>query len=285
MVHWPWETRKNSVNEVVTRIIVGLIAAPSFLWFVWMGGAWFFGLVLVMTLGIQTEVIHIARKAQLRPNTVFTYLAGFWVICTVFYPEIFWVGPLILVGLIVFETLSSHAKNVQRLFSTFFSGLFAPVSLAFFVLLRNSEPENVALAITFTMLMSIWGADVFAYFGGKLLGKNPLAPTLSPKKTWEGYISGLTVGTVFGMSLLMGGYHYFGEEFPLTIPTTIMIMFISGSLGTVGDLAESKLKRSAEVKDSGNLIPGHGGLFDRFDSLLITAPAVYAALHIVTLIK
>ena len=120
------------------------------------------------------------------------------------------------------------------------------------------------------IIASIWVNDTMAYFVGSLIGKTPLSP-VSPKKTWEGTIGGAVLAIIvvsFGA--------YFIWQFSIT--PLLLITATSAIAGTFGDLLESKLKRMAGVKDSGAIMPGHGGFLDRFDSLLLAAPAVWVVL-------
>jgi phosphatidate cytidylyltransferase len=118
------------------------------------------------------------------------------------------------------------------------------------------------------ILFSVWISDSAAYFIGKSFGKHKLAPRVSPKKTWEGAVAGF-VGGAGGFLLLS---LFFLSSLP--IMDSIVIGVIIGTVGQIGDLAESQLKRDAGVKDSSALIPGHGGILDRFDSLLFIMPVV-----------
>ena len=122
------------------------------------------------------------------------------------------------------------------------------------------------------MLVIPWVCDSAAYFGGKALGKHKFAPAISPKKTWEGAVFGMIfsalAGLVFSFTLLKNESVIF----------VVLVAFIDGIFAQFGDLIESLIKRGAGVKDSGNLIPGHGGLFDRTDSLLVSAVVVFVSL-------
>lgn len=120
------------------------------------------------------------------------------------------------------------------------------------------------------IIASIWVNDTMAYFVGSLIGETPLSP-ISPKKTWEGTIG----GTILAIIIVSFGAYYIWH---LSITTLLLITTTAAIAGTFGDLLESKLKRMAGVKDSGSIMPGHGGFLDRFDSLLLAAPAVWLAL-------
>ena len=136
------------------------------------------------------------------------------------------------------------------------------------VLLRRIEEGG--LAWIFMLLCLAWMADTGAYFSGKFLGRNKLYPVISPNKTWEGFVGGLCAATtgVFIVRIV---------ALPqLTILDTLLIGFCVGAIGAVGDLSESLVKRAFKVKDSGNILPGHGGLLDRIDALMFIAPSLYA---------
>lgn len=130
--------------------------------------------------------------------------------------------------------------------------------------------------IPLIIVLSIWINDTMAYIVGSLIGKTPLSP-ISPKKTWEGTIGGVVLSVIVAGSISFGRYQD-------SWAVVILIMLLSGVaaiVGTFGDLLESKLKRMAGVKDSGTLMPGHGGFLDRFDSLLLAIPAVWLVLKII----
>ncbi len=122
------------------------------------------------------------------------------------------------------------------------------------------------------LLLLIWTNDSFAYLVGKNFGKHKLYESVSPKKTIEGFIGGVVFTMITGVAI-----SYYSDLFPL-IHWIILSLFVA-ILGTIGDLIESKFKRQARVKDSGNIMPGHGGLLDRLDSLLFVAPFVYLYIY------
>lgn len=133
--------------------------------------------------------------------------------------------------------------------------------------LRNDFPEGWKLV--FFLLLVVWLGDSGAYYFGKSFGKRKLSPRISPKKTIEGLVGGMVTSVIAAIVI----HFTFFQNFPLhhAILAGVLLSFA----GVVGDLAESMWKRSADVKDSGTLLPGHGGFLDRFDSILFTAPILY----------
>ena len=125
-------------------------------------------------------------------------------------------------------------------------------------------------ALVWIALIGTWASDTFAYFAGSTLGAHKLCPSVSPNKTWEGFAGGL-VGTIISV-MLVGGY-FFGYGLPEMALLGLCIALVA----TLGDLVESVIKRYTGIKDSGNIIPGHGGVLDRFDSVMFSVPFVYYA--------
>lgn len=139
--------------------------------------------------------------------------------------------------------------------------------------------DNYGFYMVMAVLVSIWVCDSAAYYAGRAFGKHKLFERVSPKKTWEGAIAG-AVASIATMIVVQQTLLPF-----LTIADAVVLGIITGVFGQLGDLAESHLKRDAGVKDSSALIPGHGGIFDRFDSLLFVAPLVYVYLNVIMLVR
>lgn len=130
----------------------------------------------------------------------------------------------------------------------------------------SSFDDHFSLEVMFLFIL-IWSSDTFAYLVGKFFGKHKMAPKISPKKTWEGYAGGVVLTLILS---------YFIEHYQPSLRGNWMVVgFLIAAFAPVGDLVESQLKRNFGVKDSGNIIPGHGGLLDRLDSFLICVPVVY----------
>lgn len=131
----------------------------------------------------------------------------------------------------------------------------------------SNATDGYFTAEVFYLFVLIWSSDTFAYLSGKFLGKHKMAPKISPKKTWEGFIGGVVLTLILS---------YFLETYLPNLRGNWMIVgFLVASFAPLGDLVESQLKRSFGVKDSGNIIPGHGGILDRLDSFIIVAPVIY----------
>jgi phosphatidate cytidylyltransferase len=136
-----------------------------------------------------------------------------------------------------------------------------------FLLLLRELPDHGRLAAV-TVLLAVWAGDTFAYLGGRLLGRHKMAPDTSPGKTWEGFVVG-SAATIFVAFVALYHQHF------LTIGQSVALGVVLAVVAPLGDLFESLLKRDMEVKDTGTLLGGHGGMLDRIDALLFAAPAAY----------
>ncbi|GCE77900.1 phosphatidate cytidylyltransferase [Cellulomonas biazotea] len=194
---------------------------------------------------------------------VSAYLAG---------PEALFVAFMLTVGgVVVWRVLDGSGEAALRDAS---AGAFAAAYLPFlggFAMLMLAEPDGPARVLLFILL--VVASDTGGYTVGVLLGRHPLAPSVSPNKTWEGLLGSVVLACVVGV---VGVQVAFGGE-PLVGVFLGLATVVTASLG---DLAESMLKRDLELKDMGRLVPGHGGILDRLDSLLLTAPAVYLILAV-----
>ena len=175
---------------------------------------------------------------------------------------------LVLLVVYVFNFPKYHANQIM---STYFAFIYAPVLFSFIYLTRELEYGAYFVWIIF---ISSWISDTCAYCVGMLFGKHKLAPVLSPKKSIEG-----SIGGVVGSAIVGALFGYFVVEQVTDAQQVTWVFALIGACGStvsqIGDLAASAIKRNYEIKDYGKLIPGHGGIMDRFDSVLITAPIIY----------
>lgn len=148
-----------------------------------------------------------------------------------------------------------------------FTIIYVPLCFGYALGLPTFYGENAFTLEPFFLFILIWSSDSFAFFSGKLFGKHKMAPKISPKKTWEGFAGGVFLTIIFA---------FFIEKYHSDLRGNWMIVgFLVAVFAPIGDLVESQLKRSFGVKDSGKIIPGHGGILDRLDSFIICAPVVY----------
>src|ERR1700678_639020 len=141
------------------------------------------------------------------------------------------------------------------------------IALPFSYIVRVNEIERVGKQLVLFTLVLVWAGDMLAYFVGKSLGRVPMAPALSPKKTWEGALGNVLASLIVAV--------LFAKWMQTDVITLLVIAGVANIAGQAGDLIESAYKRGASVKDSGGLLPGHGGMLDRIDSLILATPAVW----------
>lgn len=249
------------------RILSAAVGIPVLLAAVWRGG-WllFAATVLIMLLSLyefnrlflltetKTSFFIMAAGMLILSAGALWGGAGFYGLAVVPVVMIIFIS-----GVLSYPGVTPAGVAV-RLTGTLYISLFI-----YFYLIRTLDGGQLWILI---LLASIWAGDTLAYFTGKKLGKRKLAPELSPGKTVEGAVGGLAGGILgaFGVNFL----------FPsLPLGQVLAVSAVAGVFGIIGDLFESSLKRQGGIKDSGNIIPGHGGVLDRFDSLIFAAPAVY----------
>ena len=195
-----------------------------------------------------------------------------------------WIGlkamPVALVLMMVADVFARKAE-VKNIAISFFGFIYITISLSLFYAMRgmflNSAMSmffpNIELMVPILVIVTVWVNDTMAYIVGSFIGRTPISP-ISPKKTWEGTIAGIILSVVI-LSAVAGQY------IPIATKYLYMITFVASVMGNLGDLFESKLKRMAGVKDSGSMMPGHGGFLDRFDSILFAGPFVWILLQFI----
>lgn len=262
-------------KELIARIIAGVILIPLTVYFtLFAERLWFFILLECLILLATREFIPLVRH-----NDNFVQVPLIWA-GAVSIPIILYFGlmPVLIVTLfllifIVFLLKMFSSSPTEKVFEdvsmSFFSIIFIPFLFSFFQLVRDVDAKWLIF-----LLIVIWLSDTCAYFTGISIGKRKLIPKVSPGKTIEGLIGGI-IGALVGAFLL--NYYFFHISILLMAMIAIDIIIA----GIIGDLIESMLKRGAAVKDSGHLIPGHGGILDRFDSLLFAAPVLYFYLYFI----
>lgn len=260
-------------SNAVLRVLTALVGAPIALGLAYVGG-WPFALLLLFSAALaQQEVYGLLERGALRPHRIEGGVIGALLAVRALVPAAVPLAVAVGVGLIVASPFRRReGSTLTNLAATALGVLYPAMLLTYLLELRMGGPalpDVDAFALTLSTFLLIWATDTFAYVAGRAMGKHPLAPSISPKKTWEGAIGGAVAAVVVAVVLkkLLLGF--------LAWPHVIVLALICGVVSQLGDLAESQLKRSVGAKDSGTLLPGHGGMLDRFDAMTVAAPLVY----------
>lgn len=261
---------------MLTRLVSGLVGLAIVLPILSWGGPHgvFFLMLPFLVIGLDEYVRMAAPGLPLLEKLA--YLAtGLCVVSVAVYATS-WLGVVLPLMTIAFMLVPMFARTdvdvaAHQAVRLGFGLVYVPVLMAPLALVRQEEQ---GLGLIFFLLASTWLGDTGAYFAGRAFGRTPLFPRVSPKKTREGVLGGLVlaVAGACGFKVLF--------DLDLSWPLAIVLAAILDVAGVVGDLAESMLKRAFGVKDSGSIMPGHGGVLDRIDSLLFTGPLLWAVLQL-----
>jgi len=267
-------------NNLTQRIITGLLGSAGIITGVCIN-EWTYCLVfLIICLFSMLEFYKLAGLDGVLPQITFGTVCGVCIFLLSFFIEkgsisdryYFFIFPIVSFVYMIKLYKKFERKPFTNIAFTFL-GIFY-VAVPFSLLNIAAFEDNIYnYEIIFGCLFILWASDTGAYFAGTFFGRRKLFERISPKKSWEGFFGGAILALIFAYGL---------SRYFQTISTTqwivIGIIIIVG--GTFGDLVESLLKRSFEIKDSGSSIPGHGGFLDRFDGLLISAPFIVAYLEV-----
>jgi phosphatidate cytidylyltransferase len=260
------------------RVSSALIAIPLALLVVILGRAYLAATLLVFGIMAVREFYDLAQFSGYGP------LEQVGILGVIAFVAFGYLGMQQTVGIVVtcivilsltWQTLAFGGQNsIANSAITLLGSVYVGLPMAGALMLRYTGGEQAGFGYLLMAILTVWATDTGAYYGGKALGKRRLAPRVSPNKTCEGAIIGLACGVATGVvvrwlgAALMWWPH-------LGLGHSLVLAVITSLSGQMGDLAESAFKRSAEVKDSGVFMPGHGGVLDRLDSLLLAIPLVY----------
>lgn len=270
------------------RVLTALILIPVVLLLVFLGPRWqwVFTLAVAAVAAMAAwEFLGLAEKAGATPPRIAVLVA----ILALFAGDFYWPGQITaILGILTLSLLAycAFTPPVEEVMAdasaSIFCLFYVGMTLRALPALRDNPDGNGASLLTF-LLCVVWAGDIAALYIGRAWGRHKLAPALSPNKTWEG-----TLGSVAGSLLVTGGLlgltHLLSSQWDLSVlnfPDSawywLVLAVIVNVAAQAGDLVESALKRSAGVKDSGTLLPGHGGVLDRIDALLLAAPVLWYA--------
>lgn len=266
-----------------TRIISSLVALPLLIIFVSLGGLPLkIAVTVVAVIGLYE--IFKAFSGYIKPVHYIGYGAA--ILYMLFIERIIYTASLFnvfaalfLVVILIYVVFTHESGNTMDAIITFFGFFYVCFLISHIYLSREYIYGKIFVWLIF---FSAFGCDVGAYFTGMAFGKHKLIPELSPKKTIEGAIGGVVVAV--GICVIYGVIIEMMNE--ISGVDTVLLCFLTGLIGSiisqVGDLAASAMKRYTGIKDFGKIMPGHGGVLDRFDSVLLTAPTVYYIMFYLT---
>lgn len=269
------------MKNLITRSLTGIVLVAAILGSLLLSKFTFAGLFVVLLLGCLTEFYGLPATAGLRPNRILglsigglTFILSFLIASGKLSPVLYLlIFPLLL--LVFMAEMYRHSEVSLQNITTTITGIFyvaVPFSLGNFLVF--DQAGNYSPKLMIALLIIIWMYDSGAYLFGVSFGKHRLFERISPKKSWEGAIGGtfLSLGAAYVLSLYIPA---------ISLPHWLVIAFLTVVASTFGDLSESMLKRQFGMKDSGNCFPGHGGLLDRFDSLLFAIPVFVFYLKVI----
>lgn len=259
------------------RLLSSVVLMILMLFFVITGGNVLLVAVAFLSLMAMMEFMRMA-KLHKSPLAVLGYAA------VVLYYGLLLTGHMDkLVPLCIFYLLALMAVyvfafpkfRVEQILYLFFGFFYAGMLISYVYQVRELAGGAFSVWLIF---IAAWGSDVFAYCAGMLFGKHKAFPVLSPKKTWEGCVGGVVGAAVVAVLYCLAMNHWFDQSF--SVVQYAIICACGAVISQVGDLAASAMKRNNEIKDYGKLIPGHGGVLDRYDSVIFVAPIVYYLLQL-----
>lgn len=257
-----------------TRLLSGIVLVILLLIFLITGGE-----VLLAALGLVSLIglfeLFKALKMQKSPVAIVGYLATLVFYVSHLIPgfsDNFALLIVYLIVLMVVFVVCYPKVSTTDFMAAFFGFVYVSVMLSYVYQLRAIPEKGVYLV--FLIFLCSWGCDTCAYCVGKLIGKHKMSPVLSPKKSVEGAIGG-----VVGTGLLTGIYAFVIFKSYTVVIGLVIISMVAAVVSMFGDLTASAIKRFFDIKDYGKLIPGHGGILDRFDSVIIVAPIIYYLIY------
>jgi phosphatidate cytidylyltransferase len=271
------------MNELAKRIIVAIFGIPLLIGSAFLGGWYFFSILAIVSITAQWEFYKIQEKKNIHPQNIIGILIGLLILLGIETGHWFITGGFMMMAImIVLATeMFRQYENVSVNIGVTLLGIFyIPTFLGTLLFMRTQFDQlmpsvsNAGFKLVLVIFIGIWVCDTFAYGFGRMLGRHKLFEKVSPNKTWEGALAGVA-GSIITLIVV--------KLFLLPVlswPFALSIGIIIGVIGQIGDLVESWFKRDAGVKDSSSLLPGHGGMLDRFDSIIFVSPALFIVINI-----
>lgn len=259
-----------------TRLLTAAVLVPVTACFVYLGGTTFLVLVALMLTLAEIEFCRLVARDGFRPAIVFGLGMVWLFLLDAHFPASKLQHPglaVVVLGSLAWQLFHRHSSPVADWALTVVGGLYLGLCGGCLIGLRAMQPDG--LWWTLTALPAVMAADSTAYIAGRAWGRHKLAPALSPAKTWEGYVAGVVGGGLIAALFASIWHTRVGAGTSVSGVHGLILGLLIAILAPLGDLAVSMIKRQVGAKDSGNIIPGHGGALDRVDSILWAAVIGY----------
>ncbi len=281
------------MSDLKQRVLTAIIALPVALGLLILGGVWFSLLILFLVLVGESEFYRIVEMKGLEPMRITGYILATLLVFVAHFSNEYYLNLFLTMAILFIFIMQLYRRDVKTAISSISATIVSIVYVAWLIshaiLLRNigtelvgkygvvlqkiadliMNPDYMGLSYLILVLAVTFLADTAAYFVGKSYGKHKLAPVVSPKKTWEGAIAGVVSSVIVAVIVK------YIMRIQMDTVYIALLGFLLGVFGILGDLSESLLKRDVDIKDSGNIFPGHGGVLDRLDSLMFNVPITY----------
>lgn len=259
---------RDLLPRTITAIVaIGIVVGVLYIGWLW-GSIWPIAVLGAFVAGVAAwEYVHLLERNGIVLHRAFFVGSAVLVMLAYGTPEaafgdlMLWVALIFPIALYLFDP-----DALRKVLATMGGIIYIPYLLHFFYPLYRAHDGIVYGLLALSL---VWGYDIGAYVAGSAWGKNLLAPTISPRKSWEGVLGG------FSLTMAVAAIAPIWQDWGASWPHVLALAGITSALAQLGDLLESRLKRLAHVKDAGGLMPGHGGLLDRIDGLLFALPAIY----------
>jgi phosphatidate cytidylyltransferase len=261
------------MSSLVSRLVIAAVLLPLVIGVVYLGGWWLFALALLGGLLALHELYTMAR--ELRPLVLAGYLGFVLTLLGLELGDVVWmlggIASTLLFSFVVYGLSDIRPSATASFGVTLLGVVWVGGGIGFLLAVRDT-PEFGFWAVM-AVLFTVFAADTAAFFVGRAIGRHKLAPAISPGKSWEGFAGGMVAAMLTTFLVL-----YMDRDEFLTIPEMLLLGAAVALASVFGDLFESAVKRDLQVKDSGRLLGGHGGMLDRLDSLLWAGPAAFFVL-------
>lgn len=272
--------KDNKLTTFFTRFFSGIFLIIALILILLIGGDLLFVVCALLSITGLIELFRVFKLAKSMLAFGAYLLTIFYYIMLIFYKSsgilLFLISLLLF--LLIFYVFSYPKYNIKEVSMIFFGIFYVAITFSFIYLIR--EKNEYGKYIVWLIFISSWGSDTFAYCIGSLFGKHKFLPILSPNKTIEGVIGGIVGAAILGALYNFFILNRFSDNAIYSSLRVATACAVGSILSILGDLTASAIKRDYNVKDYGNIIPGHGGILDRFDSVIFTAPALFFFLSI-----